>query len=96
MKNWLPFFILLVCLCGLVQSQYDRNWINTDLINPGNDVTRCAVYNRATDHVLVPSRMTGTDIFILDAASGDSIGKMDTGMISGGTYPPTPSFIFPA
>ncbi len=78
--------ILLLILTGWSYADYTLNWIKFNLITPGNDVTRNAVYNRHTDHVLVATRKFGVDVIILDAATGDSVGKMDTGIISGGTY----------
>lgn len=82
----LMILLLLFSYVGL--SQYNLNWKNIDFMVPG-DKTRGVAYNPVTDHVLVATRAFGTDIFILDAATGDSIGKMETSGISasGSTYP---------
>ncbi len=80
--------ILLLMICStLAVAQYPLNWANSAVMDPGNDVTRSIAYNRSTDHVLVATRKYGTDVIILDAATGDSLGRMDTALISGGTYP---------
>ncbi len=79
--------ILLAILTGLSFADYNLNWAKYNLITPGSDITRNAVYNRHTDHVLVATRKFGTDVIILNAANGDSVGKLDTGIITGGTYP---------
>lgn len=85
------FLIMLLCfgvLAGSAFAQYDLNWAKYDLINPGSDVTRSVAYNHVTDHVLVATRYFGVpDIIILDAASGDSLGRMDTDNMWNGTYP---------
>lgn len=87
MKKYLLSMILVIGLVGLVFGQYTLNWANYSLINPGSDITRGAVYNPQTDHVLVATRFNGTNVYILSAASGDTIGRMNTEGISGGTYP---------
>jgi hypothetical protein len=48
--------------------------------------TRGIAYNPATGHLLIASRTGGNDVFILDAATGDSLSKLDMTGISGGTY----------
>ncbi|MBD3385985.1 DUF4623 domain-containing protein [candidate division KSB1 bacterium] len=81
------FLCLLIIGSSMVAAQYPLNWANYAVMNPGNDVTRSIAYNRSTDHVLVATRKYGTDVIILNAATGDSLGKLDTGIVSGGTYP---------
>ncbi|MBD3378428.1 DUF4623 domain-containing protein, partial [candidate division KSB1 bacterium] len=85
-KAHLVIILLLFC-STLAVAQYPLNWANSAVMDPGNDVTRSIAYNLSTDHVLVATRKYGTDVIILDAATGDSLGKMDTALISGGTYP---------
>ncbi|MBN1153985.1 DUF4623 domain-containing protein [candidate division KSB1 bacterium] len=84
-KKVLPIIFLL--LSQTTYAQYRVNWTNYDVMNPGNDLTRSIAYNRQTDHVLVATRKYGTDVIILDAANGDSVGRLNTDGISGGTYP---------
>ncbi|MBN1540524.1 DUF4623 domain-containing protein [candidate division KSB1 bacterium] len=84
-RKTLLFFALLWAVSA--SAQYPVNWIDYDLINPGNDLTRSLAYNKTTDHVLVASRLNGTRVQILDAANGDSLGTLDTAIIAGGTYP---------
>lgn len=48
--------------------------------------TRGIAYNPATGHLLIASRTGGDNVFILDAATGDSLSKLDMTGISGGTY----------
>ncbi|MFH2026664.1 MAG: lamin tail domain-containing protein, partial [bacterium] len=58
-----------------------------DLSFFANDhLTRGMSFNPITNHVLVPSRTGGTNVFILDAATGDSLGKLDMTGVTGGTY----------
>lgn len=87
MKRTLYILACLLIGSTTVAAQYPLNWANYAVMNSGNDVTRSIAYNRSSDHVLVATRKYGVDVIILDAASGDSLGKMDTGIISGGTYP---------
>ncbi len=83
--------LIIICLgvsaLTAQQNQYPVRWAVSKYMDPGNDVTRGMAYNKATDHVLIATRKFGTDVIILDAASGDSLGILDTGIISGGTYP---------
>lgn len=84
--------LLIVLFTGLIaastlSAQYSVAWTNLNLIDPANDYTRDAVYNRNTDHVLVATRKySEPQVVILDAASGDSLGLMDNTGIEGGTY----------
>ncbi len=88
MIRFLQTILLIFLLSSLAFSQYFTNWVNYDLINPGNDVTRSAIYNEKTDHVLVATRINDQpDIYILSAATGDTLGRMDMTGVSGGTYP---------
>ncbi len=69
-----------------VNAQYPVRWVKHYFVNPGSDVTRGAAYNPATDHVLVASRYYGKGVFVLDAATGDSLMMMDSTGINEGTY----------
>jgi len=55
------------------------SWLKTD------DTTRGIAYNPVNDHVYVVSRSAGLNVIILNAATGDSLGKLDVTGISGGT-----------
>ncbi len=87
MKRLACLLLLIVVVAGPATGQYSLNWIDHSLIDPANDVTRSLDYHPQTDHVLVATRLYGTDVMILDAATGDSLGRMDTEGITGGTYP---------
>lgn len=87
MRKLLLPIILIMIIITPIWGQYPVRWANYKLMNPGNDVTRSLSYNKTTDHLLVATRKYGTDVIILSAATGDSIGKLDTGIIAGGTYP---------
>ncbi|MBD3287462.1 DUF4623 domain-containing protein [candidate division KSB1 bacterium] len=85
-KKMLLIFVLSLMTSALF-AQYPVNWTDYSLIDPANDVTRSLAYNRSTDHVLVATRYRGVDVIVLDAASGDSLGKLNTDGVEGGTYP---------
>ncbi|MBN2364931.1 MAG: T9SS C-terminal target domain-containing protein [Calditrichaeota bacterium] len=90
MKYFVTVLIVFCLGIGLLpaqQNQYPVRWAESRYMDPGNDVTRGLAYNKVTDHVLIATRKYGNDVIILDAATGDSLGKMDTGILSGGTYP---------
>ncbi len=86
MKKLLIVFCILSVWIGLAVANYPVIWKKLDYIDPGNDFTRGIAYNRLTDHVLVVSRKGGLNVYILDAATGTEVGKMNTDGISGGTY----------
>jgi hypothetical protein len=86
MKKQLILFCMLLFTASAVNAQYPLRWVKHYFINPASDVTRGAAYNPATDHVLVASRYYGKGVFVLDAATGDSLMMMDSTGISGGTY----------
>ena len=50
------------------------------------DMVRSMAFNKATGHLLVVSRIGGSYIYVLDAATGDSLGTVSTAGVSGGTY----------
>ncbi len=86
MKRMLLFLGLFLGM-SLAQSTYPLNWVSHEFIDIGGDNTRGVAYNATTDHVLVATRKGGVRIIILDAATGDSLGMMNTEGLSGGTYP---------
>ena len=53
----------------------------------GEHMVRGMAYNRLNDHLYVVSRVGGTFVYILDAATGDTLGQLNTEGIGGGTYP---------
>lgn len=86
MRKLLLSIILIIFIITPIWGQYPLKWANYKLMNPSSDVIRSLSYNKATDHLLVATRRYGVDVIILSAATGDSIGKLDTGIITGGTY----------
>ncbi|WP_456408946.1 choice-of-anchor J domain-containing protein [Caldithrix abyssi] len=51
------------------------------------NMVRGMAYNRLNNHLYVVSRVGGVFVYILDAATGDTIGTLNTEGIGGGTYP---------
>src|SRR3989304_6308175 len=47
---------------------------------------RSLTLNTATNHLLVASRTGGSNIIVLNPATGDSLGKLDMTGVSGGTF----------
>ncbi|HDR04703.1 MAG TPA: hypothetical protein ENN84_05595, partial [Candidatus Marinimicrobia bacterium] len=76
MKKMMLLPLLLTSLL-LGEGEYGLNWANYDYMNQ-DDVTRSAVWNPATDHVLLSTRMGYPRIVILDAETGNYLGEMDT------------------
>ncbi|MFH2049255.1 MAG: DUF4623 domain-containing protein [bacterium] len=60
--------------------------INSYSFFKNDHFTRGIAYNPATGHLLIASRTGGNNVFILDAATGDSLSKLDMIGVSGGTY----------
>ncbi len=87
MNKKLLLILALILITSALFAQYPVNWAHYSLMNPASDVTRSLAYNRTTDHVLVATRYWGTDVIVLDAATGDSLGILNTEGIDGGTYP---------
>ncbi|MBC7186467.1 MAG: DUF4623 domain-containing protein [Calditrichaeota bacterium] len=79
--------VLLLQLPALVAAQYPVRWATSRYMNPGSDVTRSLAYRRSSDHVLVATRKWGVGLVALSAATGDSVGALDTQIVAGGTYP---------
>ncbi len=86
MKRLLLLTVLVLVMATLLFAEYPLIWKTSKFSDSANDICRGVVYNPATDHVLVVSRKKGTDAFILSAANGDSLGKMNTEGVGGGTY----------
>ena len=86
MKQLLLVSLLIFTAAGLLQAEYPLLWKTNKFSDPANDICRGLVYNPDTDHVLVVTRKGGVHIYILDAASGDSLGEMNSAGIGGGTY----------
>ena len=86
MKRLLLISLLIFAAAGLLQAEYPLLWKTNKFSDPANDICRGLVYNPDTDHVLVVTRKGGVHIYILDAASGDSLGEMNSAGIGGGTY----------
>lgn len=89
MKRFLSVLILLALTAGVSQAQYVKLWEKT----VGNyswfkndHYTRSLALNPVSGHLLVASRTGGQNIYILNAATGDSLGKLDMTGVSGGTY----------
>ncbi|MBZ0198221.1 MAG: T9SS type A sorting domain-containing protein [Ignavibacteriaceae bacterium] len=59
----------------------DYSWITND------NTMRGLTYNEEMGHVLACSRTTAANIYILDKATGDSLGTLDMTGVAGGTYP---------
>lgn len=60
--------------------------INSYSFFKNDHCTRGIAYNPATGHLLIASRTGGNNVFVLDAATGDSLSKLDMTGVSGGTY----------
>ncbi|MCD6376569.1 MAG: DUF4623 domain-containing protein, partial [Caldisericaceae bacterium] len=63
----------------------DASWFYQE--GTGEHLVRGMTYNRLNDHLYVVSRVGGTFVYILDAATGDTLGKLNTDGIGGGTFP---------
>jgi len=95
MKKTLPAVGLLLILAGAAWSQpiLTQNWYKPPATTGATSsfigtahTERGLAYNPLTDHVLVVSRKTGLQVVALNAANGDSVGKLDVTGISGGTF----------
>lgn len=80
-------FVFALHLPIVLMAQYPVRWATSRYMNPASDVTRSLAYRRQTDHVLVATRRWGVGIVALNAATGDSVGTLDTQIVGGGTYP---------
>lgn len=89
MKKLILFFVLFLSTNTLVFPQFEKIWEKNvgSFSWFGNDhMTRAMAYNPVTNHLLVASRTGGHRIYILDVATGDSLGAMDMTGVSGGTF----------
>ncbi len=88
MKKLLSIFIFALLLTPFMLPQSVNVWekgpVDYSWFSTGH-TTRGMTYNPATGHVLVAARSVNT-IFVLDAATGDSLGMLDMTGVSGGTY----------
>ena len=86
MKQLALVILILLTASPLLFAEYPLLWKSNKFSDPANDICRGLVYNPVTDHVLVVSRKGGVHVYILDAATGDSLGEMNSAGIGGGTY----------
>ncbi|HOC88362.1 MAG TPA: DUF4623 domain-containing protein [bacterium] len=86
MKRLVLVILILLTASPLLFAEYPLLWKSNKFSDPANDICRGLVYNPDTDHVLVVSRKGGVHVYILDAATGDSLGEMNSAGIGGGTY----------
>ncbi len=95
MKKFILLIAMLLIFTGAVSAMVDSTsapvWkISADTPNQAfikaDLMTRSIAFNRLTDHLLVATRTGGARIVILNAATGDSVGIMDTASLTGGTY----------
>ncbi|MGE5313605.1 MAG: DUF4623 domain-containing protein, partial [Acidobacteriota bacterium] len=81
--------LLLIEASAHAQQVLPKVWSDTSgaawFTKTGHGV-RSAVYNPVTKHLLVVSKDAGSNIVIINAATGDSLGKMDMTGVSGGIY----------
>ncbi len=96
MKKFVTVLLLMLLAGGLVYGQaaittvWEKsaaqgtkpNWFDTANYTRGLDYRNVA----GNDRVYVVSRNGGSFIYILDAATGDSLGRLDNRGLSGGTY----------
>ncbi len=83
----LMFGLFMLAMVAQSFAQFELNWKKSSYLNT-TDHVRSVAYNPITDHLLIASRNGGQNIFILDPATGDSLGAciMDTAIVKGGTY----------
>lgn len=93
MKKNLFLFSLLVFVFLVSNAEAQLNYVKLWEKNVGsfqfiaNDNNmRSFAYNPATGNLLVASRTGGPNIFILNSANGDSLGKLDMTGVTGGTF----------
>ncbi len=93
MKKNLFLFSLLVFVFLISNAEAQLNYVKLWEKNVGsfpfiaNDNNmRSFAYNPATGNLLVASRTGGPNIFILNSANGDSLGKLDMTGVTGGTF----------
>jgi len=89
--------LLLICVIALLVFQpeaqaqsfitnlWEKSAGDFDFFAADNN-TRGMAYNPVTDHLLIASRTGGSVVYILDAATGDSLDQLDMTGVSGGTF----------
>lgn len=96
MKKILPAIGVLLIFAGAAFSQQvmTQNWFKAAAAAPAgpsylgtNNTERGMAYNPVTDHVLLVARKTSPQVIVLDAATGDSVGRLDVTPVAGGTFP---------
>ena len=93
MKKALLFFSLFTVLylssSTFAQLNYFKVWeknVGSYSFIANDNNMRSFAYNPATGHLLVASRTTAPNIYILSSANGDSLGKLDMTGVTGGTF----------
>lgn len=87
-------FTILILLSFVFYSQvsaqsvklWEKNVGSYSFVANDNNM-RSLAYNHATNHLLVSSRTGAPNIYVINPATGDSLGKLDMTNVSGGTYP---------
>jgi len=97
MKRIIYFFSLLVLVSSFSfgQTLYTTVWEKSKAkanypkyLDTAGHLTRALTYGKVSgnDRVYVCTRNNGHNVFIMDWATGDSLGKLDMTGVSGGTY----------
>lgn len=91
MKKVLLLFSLFPILFtqSVAQLNYVKLWeknVGSFSFIANDNNMRSFAYNPATGHLLVASRTTSPNIYILSSANGDSLGKLDMTGVTGGTF----------
>ena len=81
---------LLVMTAAFAQSKLTPIWsikagTNSWLLTSA-DQCRGMTYSSTSDHIYVTSRALAANIYILSPATGDSLGKLNVSIVSGGTH----------
>ena len=79
------FLFLITSAYAQVTNVWEKNVGDFTWFTTAN-TTRGMGYNPVTDHLLVCSREGGTNVYLLNAATGDSVGQLDMTGVSGGTF----------
>ncbi|MCB0299542.1 MAG: DUF4623 domain-containing protein, partial [Calditrichaeota bacterium] len=79
------FLLLITSAYAQVTNVWEKNVGDFSWFTTAN-TTRGMGYNPVTDHLLVCSREGGTNVYLLNAATGDSVGQLDMTGVSGGTF----------
>ncbi|MGK0188550.1 MAG: hypothetical protein ACI9R3_004361 [Verrucomicrobiales bacterium] len=65
----------------------DRDYVTDNSDSATANTQRGMAFNKATSNVLLVSRAAGTELWVLDGATGEEKHFMDTIDVSGGTFP---------